>query len=126
MGFLIDTSALIDVIINRQGSKAIRSFVQDKEFFISAITVYELNKASTLDPQFEPLLLNSNILNLTPEHAKQASKLFKKLKETGSLANEMDIIIAGTAIQEDLILITKDRGFERMRDVVKELKVQVF
>ena len=126
MRFLIDTSALIDVFVNRKGAQQIRDFVRGKEFFISTITVYEPNKAKKLDQRIIYFLKNCNMFDLDMAAAEIASIVFKKLQEGGKAINEMDVLIVGIAIHNDLLLITKDKNFENVPEILHDFKVKIF
>lgn len=123
---LLDTSALIDVFVNRTASVAIRDYVRDKEFFISAITVYEINKAKKVDQRILDFIRNCNILLFSPNSAEISSAVFKKLQEKGKMINEFDILIVGAALENNLMLISKDGDFERIAEVDREFKFRIF
>lgn len=126
MRFLIDTSALIDVFVNRKNAMAIREFVRDREFFISPITVYELGKAKKTDERIAEFLKNCEMVYFDYRSANIAASIFKKLLESGEAVNELDIFISGVAINNDLMLITKDRDFEKIKLASADFRVKIF
>ena len=48
--------------------------------------------------------------------ASEASRVSHALSEKGKLTNENDILIAGTAIANNQILLTRDGGFNSIAD----------
>ena len=126
MGFLIDTSALIDVFISRSSSEKIRELVRGKEFFVSSITVYEFNKAKNPDSRILEFLKNCPVLGFNVDEAKIASMISKELRKNGKAINEMDILISAIAITNRLTVVTKDKDFEEVENVLKEFKVKIF
>ena len=126
MSFLLDTSALIDVFVNRKSADEIRAFVRGKRFLLSSITIYELNKTKNLDQRITNFLKNCDIIDFDIDSAQLSAKIFKKLQENGHVINEMDILMAGIAINNDLMLVTKDQDFEQVAIFFHEFKVKTF
>lgn len=123
--YLVDTSALIDIFVNRKGSEKIRLFLQDKEYSLSIISLYELQKVDQLDPKIMRFLNQSKILAITPESATISSEIFRNLRKKGEEINDADVLISGIALFHGLEIVTKDRDFEKISKVSK-LKTHLF
>ena len=55
---------------------------------------------------FEEFASLNKILPLTAEIANRSAKLFADLRKTGITIGHNDILIAGTALENDLVLVT--------------------
>lgn len=62
------------------------------ERFLSGVTVYPFDRAS----------------------AKRAAALYVRLKEEGKMVNESDLLIAGIALSNDDVLLTRDKKFSHL------------
>ena len=54
-----------------------------------------------------------------------ASRLAKALMERGTMIDNVDVIIAAQVINRGLTLVTKDRDFLRVKEVVGELELEL-
>ncbi len=54
------------------------------------------------------------ILEFTNDTLNETVKIYKKLKEKGTLINELDIMIAGIAATNNETLITKNTDFRKL------------
>jgi len=110
---LIDTSVLIDIL------KGKLDVIGDS---ISIITVMEIIRALDKNKRLkvlEQLKKTYTIYPLDENVALEYSELYYKLKEKGSLMSDLDLIIASTAKAHDEELITKDKDFLRLNDLIK-------
>jgi predicted nucleic acid-binding protein len=64
------------------------------EDFLSEVTVYSFDRAA----------------------ARKSALLFGKLKESGKLINENDLLIAGISLANDEVLLTRDQKFGNIDD----------
>lgn len=126
MAFLLDTSALIDIFVNRKDSEKIREYVRGRDFFISSISVYEIRKAKQLDARIDLFIRSSGVVELDEVSAEHAAIIFKRLKERGMDINEADILIAGIVRSRGFELITKDNDFRNIAAVDNQFKVTLF
>ncbi len=126
MSFLIDTSVLIDVFMNQNKATKLRDYLREKEFFVSIITLYEIYKARKLDPRIEEFMRNCSIILIDFDSAKKAAEIFKQLQENGAMVNEMDIIIAATALSRNFTLLTEDTDFEKIEEIVPQFRAKIF
>lgn len=47
--------------------------------------------------------------------ARKAALVYEKLKHTGEMINENDLLIAGISIAKNEVLLTKDKKFVKLR-----------
>ena len=126
MSFLLDTSTLIDLFVNRKDAPRIRDYLQSKFFSVSTVTFYEINKTKSPDPRLDVFFKNCNLVSLDPGSAKRSSEIYKKLRERGEMINELDILIAGISIQNNLELVTKDNDFKKIAVIEPDFKLKLF
>ena len=85
------------------------------------VTYYEVlnglyfKDASNQMAQFEKFVKLNQVLPLTNEIAKKSAKIYADLRKNGQIIGHNDVLIAGTAIINDLSLITNNiRHFSRI------------
>lgn len=100
---------------------------RNKKFSISIITYYELlnglyfGDTKERTEEIELFLNNHTILSISKEIAQKAAHIYTKLRSEGNTIAHNDILIAATAIVENLVLITNNnKHFDR----IDELKVE--
>jgi predicted nucleic acid-binding protein len=120
---LVDTSLIIDFFRkkNKTKSKLFSLFQQERELYISTLTVYEL-----LSGAESPQLQNDTIKILAlfqpidfgiPESQK-AALLYQKLKKENQIVETIDILIAATALTHSMAIATLNQShFERMDEL---------
>jgi len=114
---LIDTSVLIDSL--RKGSY--------KEGSISVITLIEMLRGvpppkrrrvkQLLEESFDVLNIDNNVVL-------KYCDLYTILKQKGQLVPDADLLIAATAITNNLVLVTKDEDFERLKELGLKLELE--
>lgn len=92
---------------------------------ISIITYYEiLNGLMYKDAKkqlesFEKFAKNCNIINLSPKTVHISAEIFSNLRKSGQVISHTDVMIAGIAIENDLVLVTNNIShFERVPDLI--------
>jgi len=87
----------------------------------SLITYYEIMSgllACNAEKQlsvFENFAKDNLIIPVTESSAKRSSKLYASLRKTGSMVDDIDLLIAGIAIENDMILVTNnEKHFKRI------------
>ncbi len=107
---VIDTSVIIDFIA---GDKKIVPLIQElvDDVNTTSITEYELLKHKTkLKRQLaEEFLSELTVYPFDSAAAEEAAKLFNELKDAGRMINENDLLIAGIALANDEVLLTRDQ-----------------
>ena len=113
---LLDTDTLIEFFRNHPAVvKRVSAYLQDHDqLSISIVTYYEVlrglryvNVESQLTA-LENFVVDNEILPLDPAAARKAADVYAVLRKQGRLINEGDILIAGTALANDCILVTNN------------------
>jgi tRNA(fMet)-specific endonuclease VapC len=123
MRYLLDTCVISDFIKGEPGTQARIRQTQPADIAVSVITVMELRYGLLLNPQraqkIEPVITSflSSIEQIPfnlPE-AEQTAQVRAILKSQGQPIGPYDVLIAATALQHDLIMVTANqREFERV------------
>ncbi len=109
---IIDTSVIIDFI---GGDKKIvllmKELAEREDVKTTSITEYELLKHKTkLKRQLaEDFLSELTIYPFDSAAAKEAAKLYREQQDAGRLVNENDLLIAGIALANGEVLLTRDQ-----------------
>jgi len=114
---LIDTSVLIDSL--RKGSY--------EEGSISVITLIEVLRGVSPEKRnrVKQLLEKSfNVLSIDNKVIMRYCELYTSLKREGRLIPDADILIAATAIENSLVLATKDKDFEQLKELGLKLELR--
>jgi len=83
---------------------------------ISIITYYEIvggllvkNALKQLNI-FEDFVSNNIVIPLTENSVKISAELYSTLRQNGNIVDDIDLLIAGIAIDNDLTLVTNNEG----------------
>jgi len=94
---------------------------------ISAVTEAELRygvarrpEAAGLKTAVEEFLMRVDRLPWDSEAAQQYARLRPALERNGQVMGNLDLMIAAHAIAAQAVLVSHDRGFRRLRDLVIE------
>lgn len=129
MDYLFDTCSVSAIIKqNEKMTEKMRAQLERGEkLFISIITDYEINRglfainATRQLKIYESLRHLLNILWIDDlELSKKAAEIHANLKQRGQLIQDADILIAATALINNLTVITDDKHFSR----IPNLKVE--
>src|SRR3989338_10523506 len=123
--YLLDTSALIEIFDNTEVGNAISEMIGTKGYSVSTLTLYELGKRKNPSSKLFYFLQNSKSAGFDEKAAAEASSIFKAIKDMKKPVNEIDILIAGTAISNNLELISCDSDFGIVKKV-SSLKLSFF
>lgn len=108
----LDTNVLIAHKRARKGDKdntfLFRLTKQPYQFAVSIITVYELLRGNNLDESsyWQTMFSNMRVLDFDIACAEQAAVIYQDLKTTGQLIETEDLLIAATALANQLRLAT--------------------
>lgn len=114
----LDTNVIIDYI---NGNEKIRGLVDEyaksESITTTVITKYELliGKDEVERQIIQSFLNEIKIYPLEDKAAEVASNIRRKLRLSGSLIRDSDILIAGISTVNDETLITQDRDFEKIK-----------
>ena len=123
MLYLLDTCVISDFVKGEIGTKFRLKQTPPGDIAVSSITVMELYYGLILNPQrsekVEPIitsvLSSVTILSFGPEEAEQTANIRAQLKSQGQPIGAYDVLIAATALQHNLTVITANqREFERI------------
>lgn len=123
MRYLLDTCVISDFIKGEVGTTIRLRQTPPADIAISAITVMELRYGLILNPQraqkVEPaiasLLSSITVLPFSTEEAEQTAQIRATLKSQGQPIGAYDILIAATALQHNLLMVTANqREFGRI------------
>lgn len=122
MSYLIDTNAISEFKKKAPSQNVLDWFAAQSEesLFISVITIGEIEKgiAKIIDPQgrakYETYLENliirfdRRILPISVEIGRRWGKLYAQLQQTGRVLLNWDSLIAATALDHDLTIVTRN------------------
>lgn len=123
MRYLLDTCVISDFIKGEPGTTVRLKQTPPIDIAISTVTVMELRYGLALNPQrsqkVEPaiasILSSVTILPFDTEEAEQAAQIRAVLKSQGRPIGAYDVLLAATALQHNLIMVTANqREFERI------------
>ena len=126
MRVLVDTS--VWSLALRRGGPADDSAVarlqelldSGEDLFLTGLILQEILQAFRSDEvasQIASYLEPFPFLAFEPETSLAAARLFRRSKERGLGASTVDCHIAASAIENDCLLLTTDRDFERMAHI---------
>jgi tRNA(fMet)-specific endonuclease VapC len=113
----LDTSVVIDFLAgDEKVIAAIKGLAKRDSLKTTTITEYELLKhADVLKREVAEKFLSAvTVCPFERAAAKQAALLYERLRARGSLINENDLLIAGVVLACGDVLLTRDKGFERL------------
>ncbi len=125
MRYLVDADWLIDAAIGRPRAQHLLERLSDEGLAVSIIAVAEVYEGAfgTPDPQatlagLHAFLSDFAILPVTDPIVEHFARVRASLRRHGQLIPDMDLLIAATAMTEDLTLITRNvRHFARLPDL---------
>lgn len=122
MRYLVDSDWLIDAAIGRPRAQRTLARLSDEGLAVSIVAVAEVSEGAfgTADPPvalagLRDFLSDFAILSLTDPIVERFARLRAMLRRQGQLIPDLDLLIAATALDERLTLITRnERHFARL------------
>lgn len=122
MSFLLDTDVVAATLKGRERESKLLQHLSSQPLFISLVTYGEIYEgiyfgqdSSTNEQTFRLFLRNVDVLPLSKVIMKHFARLRGTLRAKGNLIPDADLLIAATAINHNLTLITRNtRHFERI------------
>lgn len=129
MKYLLDTCVISDFVKgNNRVIQKIKS-EQPVDLAVSAVTVMELyyglklnsQRAIKISPIIKALLQTINIIAYDSQCAEETARIRAELKVLGTPIGPYDIMIAGTAIEHRMIMVTANiKEFKRINSLIIE------
>lgn len=130
--YLVDTSVWIDYMRDVENEATVRfDEIQEsgRHFGITSLIYQEVLQGAASPAKFEYLVgfMNSQFF-YHPEHPiesyKEAARIYFDCRRAGvTIRSAIDCLIARVATENGLFILHNDRDFERMAEVVGELKL---
>ena len=106
----------IAILKNDIRGKAITRELENATVHITTVTLFELLLRRTNMEAVEEFRNNCILLDFDEEAARQASRIFKELKEIGKIVDMRDIYIAAICCKLDYALVTLNKKhFQNMK-----------
>ena len=109
---LLDTGVLFEFLADRKLAEPVARILAAGKGAVSSVTVYELFRGVQSKRHLQQraqLLSLVHAIDLTPQIAKLAGKLYADLKASGELIDNEDILIAATSIHHAIPVFTTNR-----------------
>jgi len=127
MILVLDTSILIDIQKNDKKTIEILRKISKEHPYPAKITVFSnfefqtgiLDKTPKNVSKLKEFLLNFDMLHTTNKSPEILAELKHKYSKKGQLIPLIDLFIAGIVIENNLTLITKDKDFEKIKELKK-------
>ena len=122
MRYLIDTDWVVDYLRGRPAALQLLASLSDDEVFISLITYGEIYDGvdqstypQTAEAGFRRFLVDVEILPLDAAVVRRFFRIRGNLRRQGTPLDDPDLLIAATALDFGLILVTRNRRhFDRI------------
>lgn len=106
--YFLDTSFLVDLVDEHEDALGVHEEIAGEET-TGTVCVYELAKFAEFDPS--ELLPGKEVLALSTADAAAAGAVYRELANEGTPIGETDTLIAGSARNRGLTLVTRDEHF---------------
>jgi len=125
MSYLVDTDWIINGLHGRPQALAVLEEHRDDGLGVSIITLGEVYEGAYNNPEpdvhsasFQEFLALFTVLPLTEDTMRHFARLRALLRKQGNLIPDLDLLIAATALEHELVLLTRNRRhFERVPDL---------
>ena len=102
----LDTDICIEILKNTDKGIHFLNFIEDKEVFITTISVFELFLRERNFYPIEKLLFQTSVLDFSELCARRAAEINKDQKKRGNVIELRDLFIASIAIVNNCTLAT--------------------
>jgi len=123
--FLLDTNIIIAIINNEES--VIHLLSQTLDTFVPSIVIGELyfgaynsNNVDSNLAIIDEICKTANLLYVDENTARAYGSIKAELKKSGTPIPENDIWIAAFAMQNDLILVSRDAHFKNVKGIASE------
>ena len=116
MKYLLDTCVISDFLKGNENVKKRLLSEPPSNIFVSTITVMEVEYGLMLNPERtqklqKPIALffeSVEVLPFTDSDAKESAKIRAELKKEGKPIGPYDILLAGTALNREIVFVTNN------------------
>lgn len=121
--YLLDSSAILNILLGTPKGNQIRLFAKNAELITSIICYCEVLNKSDLDKQnkAETLLSQLSVFPLTLTDGQLAKKLQYECRKAGGYVPTLDCLVAATASNQDAEVVTSDSDFSRIEGVKRHV-----
>lgn len=112
MKYALDSSAIIDYLKNETAIIEFLETLESSNIVVPLIAKAEVKYVNREIGSFGKL----ETVNLDDQDLQESMSILTHLEEKGERINMADILIAANAINENLVLITRDKDFEKLED----------
>ena len=105
----LDTNVIIDYLIGKEDIREVDSYRKDG-LSITFVNEYELLK-NTNRKIMEDVVRNLRVYHSNDLAASESAKAYQKLKSSGKMISDNDLLIFGIYVANEEILITQDKAF---------------
>ncbi len=129
MKYLLDTCVISDFVRGEKNTLARLKSILPNNIAVSSITVMEIEYGLALNPSYakkirpviHDFLESVSILDFNQHDAKAAAVIRATLKKQGTPIGSYDVLLAGCAINHDLIFVSANMmEFIRVKDLMLE------
>lgn len=129
MNYLLDTCVISDFFKKRPSVVKRFEAVSPEKLNISTITVMEIEyglklnseRETKIRPLWKALLDHIHVIHYSPKCAAASALVRASLKSSGQSIGPYDVLIAGTSLAHNLIMITSNmKEFTRISDLIIE------
>ena len=129
MPFLLDTTVCSQSLRSRRGARVSSRLIQySGQLYVSRLSCAQLYAlgyradAKRLG-EIDDLLNELDIVEFDESCAREYGRIHARLAERGRNSGRTDLMIAATALVHGLVLVTHDRDFTRVAEVIPELRL---
>lgn len=129
MNYLLDTCVVSDFFKKHPATISHFERISPEALHVSSVTVMEIEYGLGLNPEREKkirplwkeLLKHIHVVPYSPRCAEISASIRVNLKNSGLPIGPYDVLIAGSAVAHNLILVTSNRGeFMRVEGLIIE------
>lgn len=126
MKYLLDTNTISDFFKKIPSVTQRLEKISPNQIYISSISVMEIEfglqlnpaRAAKINPIWKVMLHRCKVVNYTAECAEMTAHIRAHLKMSGQPVGPYDILIAGSALANNLVVVTSNMSeFERIPDL---------
>jgi predicted nucleic acid-binding protein len=125
MRYLVDSDCIIDGIANLPGAQALLRSLSGDGLAVSVISLGEVLEGAYLYPapgdlieDYRRFLAGYSVLPVTESIVRRFAAVRSLLRRQGKLIPDLDLLIAATALEHGLTLLTRNvRHFERILEL---------